>query len=359
MLAATWGGRRGHAGDMRVVVTGGAGFIGTAVVAALSGAGHEVTVVDHVSPRTRADGTPTRAAGSVIADVRDADAVRGVLRAARADQVVHLAAKVGLGTGIDDITDYVSANDLGTAVVLGEAARSGVGHVVLASSMVVYGEGAYDCMEHGRVRPGPRRVADLDAGQFEPRCPACGAALSPALVTEDAPADPRNVYAATKVHGEHLLGAWARETQAGGTALRFHNVYGPGMPRDTPYAGVASLFASELAAGRPPRVHEDGGQRRDLVHVDDVADSVVAAVERPAAPAEVEVFNVGSGHVTTVGELARALSEVMDGPAPVVTGAYRLGDVRHVTASSDRIRQRLGWQARTSLPDGLAALVRG
>ena len=345
---------------MRAVVTGGAGFIGTAVVRAFAAAGHDVMVLDSRRPEAH----PTRAetVGSladvptVVADVRDAEAVGRTLEGAHA--VVHLAAKVGLGVGIDDITDYVAANDLGTAVVLREAARRGLGHVVLASSMVVYGEGAYDCGQHGRVHPGPRRVADLEAGRFEPRCPLCGDELVPALVTEDAPFDPRNVYAATKVHGEHLLGAWARESTAAGTALRFHNVYGPGMPRGTPYAGVASLFASELAAGRPPRVHEDGAQRRDLVHVDDVAEAVLAAVEHPPAPATVEAFNVGSARVPTVGELAGALAAAMGGPEPVLTGAYRLGDVRHVTASSARIAERLGWRARTTLADGLASLVR-
>lgn len=345
---------------MRVVVTGGAGFIGTAVATALTAAGHDVTVLDSRRPEAHAARAEPRGdlAGvpTAIADVRDAGAVGLAIQGAHA--VVHLAAKVGLGVGIDDLTDYVAVNDLGTAVVLHEAARLGIGHVVFASSMVVYGEGAYDCGQHGRVRPGPRRVADLEAGRFEPRCPLCGDELVPALVTEDAPFDPRNVYAATKVHGEHLLRAWARETSAAGTALRFHNVYGPGMPRDTPYAGVASLFASELAAGRPPRVHEDGAQRRDLVHVDDVAGAVLAAVEHPPAGAAVEAFNVGSDRVTTVGELARALSAAMGGPEPVLTGAYRLGDVRHVTASSARIAERLGWRARTTLVAGLASLVR-
>ena len=169
------------------------------------------------------------------------------------------------------------------------------------------------------------------------------------MVTEDAPLDPRNVYAATKVHGEHLLRAWARETSGGAFALRFHNVYGPGMPRDTPYAGVASLFRSELAAGRAPRVFEDGAQRRDFVHVDDVARAVVAATTADAGPGLVVPLNVGSGTVTTVGGLAQALADALDGPAPVVTGEFRIGDVRHVTASSDRAAQVLGWSAQIGL----------
>src|SRR3954454_5195432 len=177
---------------------------------------------------------------------------------------------VGLGVDLEDITEYAGINDLGTAVLLRALARRPV-PLVLASSMVVYGEGRYRCAEHGLVRPGPRRAAELDAGQFEPPCPVCGRPLDPESVPEDAPLDPRNVYAATKVAQEHLCTAFARETGATVTALRYHNVYGPRMPRDTPYAGVASIFRSSLAAGKAPRVFEDGGQRRDFVHVRDVA----------------------------------------------------------------------------------------
>jgi len=179
--------------------------------------------------------------------------------------------------------------------------------------------------------------------------------LAPAVVTEDAPLDPRNVYAATKVHGEHLLRAWARETSGDAFALRFHNVYGPGMPRNTPYAGVASLFRSAIAAGQAPRVFEDGAQRRDFVHVDDVARAVVAATTTAdRSPGAVVPLNVGSGTVTTVGGLAQALADTLDGPAPVVTGEFRIGDVRHVTASSDRAAQVLGWTAQIGLRTGLA-----
>jgi len=338
---------------VRILVTGGAGFIGRPTVERLVADGHLVTVVDLVRPDARAgEAAPLSGARLVVGDVRDDHTLAPAFRGA--DVVVHLAAKVGLGVDLDDIVDYVSANDLGTATVLRAAHRTGVGRVVFASSMVVYGEGAYDCPEHGRVGPGPRRTADLEAGVFDPRCPRCDAVLVPAVVTEDAPLDPRNVYASTKVHGEHLLRAWARETSGGAFALRFHNVYGPGMPRDTPYAGVASLFRSALAAGQAPRVFEDGGQRRDFVHVEDVARAVVAASTADAGPGLVVPLNVGSGAVTTVGGLAEALADTLDGPAPVVTGEFRVGDVRHVTASSDRAAQVLGWSAQIGLRAGLA-----
>jgi dTDP-L-rhamnose 4-epimerase len=204
------------------------------------------------------------------------------------------------------------------------------------------------------VRHGPRRVAGLDAGRFEPVCPRDP--LTPGLVPEDAPSDPRNVYAATKVAQEHLAAAWARATGGRAVALRYHNVYGPGMPRDTSYAGVASLFRSALARGEPPRVFEDGGQLRDFVHVADVAAANLAALDAVGAaiPAgTLRAYNVGSGSPHTVGEMATALSAACGGPEPVVTGEYRLGDVRHITASSSRLRKELGWLPQVPFADGV------
>jgi dTDP-L-rhamnose 4-epimerase len=267
------------------------------------------------------------------------------------DVIVHLAAKVGLGVRLDDIDDYVSTNDLGTAVLLRAAA--GVAHVVVASSMVVYGDGAYRCPGHGPVVAPPRSAEDLAQGRFEPRC-RCGAELITGLVDESAPFDPRNAYAASKVQTEYLTRVWARETGGSATALRFHNVYGPGMPRDTPYAGVAALFRAAADRGEPPLVFEDGRQRRDFVHVHDVARAVLLAIRQPGPAGQVTAYNVGSGTVTTVGELATLIAETAGGPEPVTTGQYRLGDVRHITASSARITRDLGWRPTVPLRTGLS-----
>ncbi|MFC4530747.1 NAD-dependent epimerase/dehydratase family protein [Sphaerisporangium dianthi] len=329
---------------MRALVTGAAGFIGSHVAEALGAAGYEVTGLDLRR-------TPYGPAG----DVRDAEAVDRAL--AGADLVVHQAAKVGLGVDVADLPDYVSVNAHGTAVLLAAMARRDVRRLVLASSMVVYGEGAYDCREHGRVRPGPRTARDLADGVFEPRCPACGAELAGATIGEDAPPDPRNAYATTKLAQEHLAANWARETGGTVVALRYHNVYGPRMPKDTPYSGVAAIFRSALEAGRAPRVFEDGRQRRDFVHVHDVAAANVAAARAQGTPGALRAYNVASGEPHTIGEMASALAAERGGPEPVITGEYRLGDVRHIVASPARATGELGFHATVAFADGMKSFA--
>ncbi len=334
-----------------ILVTGGAGFIGSHVVDALLERGEAVRVVDALLPaahRERPDYLDPRAEW-IEGDLRDpATAARAV---AGITAVSHQASMVGLGTDIGDIADYVGHNDLGTANLLKALAGGGFrGPFVLASSMVVYGEGRYACPRHGTVAPPPRNPADLDAGRFEPECPVCRAPLGPQSVPEDAPLDPRNVYAATKVAQEHLATAYARETGVTATALRYHNVYGPRMPRDTPYAGVASIFRSALAAGDVPRVFEDGGQRRDFVHVRDVARANVRALDA----AEPGAFNVASGTPRTILDMATALARAVgEQREPEVTGQWRAGDVRHVFASAQRAAERLGFQAREPFDAGM------
>jgi dTDP-L-rhamnose 4-epimerase len=333
-----------------ILVTGGAGFIGSHVVEALLAEGHAVRVLDLRC------GPGAAGAEHVGGDVRDPAVVERALRGV--DAVCHQAAMVGLGVDLDDITDYVAHNDAGTAVLLRAMARAGsVRRLVLASSMVVYGEGRAWCAEHGLVSPAPRRPADLQAGRYEPPCPRCGRALRPEPVGEDAPTDPRNVYAATKLHQEHLAAAFARETGVPVVALRYHNVYGPRMPRDTPYAGVAAIFASALAAGRAPQVLEDGGQLRDFVHVRDVARANVLALTRgePVSGA----LNVCSGVRRSILDLAGALHAAAgDGArAPEVVGGYRLGDVRHVFASAARARRVLGFAASEDFGSGVAEVL--
>lgn len=336
----------------RLLLTGGGGFIGGAVLAAALDAGHEVRVLDsfRADVHDGLDAVDPRAE-LMRGDVTDQATVQRALDGVEA--VVHQAAKVGLGVDFSDAPDYTWSNVHGTSVLLAAMAERGIDRLVVASSMVVYGEGAYDGAT-GRTRPAPRRAVDLEAGRFDP-LDAEGRPLVPALIDEDDPVDPRNVYALTKLAQEHLATSWSRSTGGRAIALRYHNVYGPLMPRDTPYAGVASLFRSAIARGEAPQVFEDGGQRRDFVHVRDVAAANLAALEATAGmtPGASRPYNVGSGAVHTILDLARALSRHAAGADPVVTGRFRLGDVRHITASSERAARELGWRARIGFDDGM------
>jgi dTDP-L-rhamnose 4-epimerase len=358
---------------MRVLVTGAAGFIGSHIAEIMQAAGHDVRGLDSLSPAVH-NGRPDHVTGDlVVGDVRDPATVDAAL--AGVDAVCHQAAMVGLGVDLSDLPVYADINVTGTAVLLEAMGRHGVPRLVFASSMVVYGEGAYDCATHGRVRPAPRQPGDLAASRFEPRCPQCAQPLATATVTEDAPLDPRNAYAASKVAQEHLASSWARMTGGAAVGLRYHNVYGPRMPRDTPYSGVAAIFRSCLENGVPPRVFEDGAQRRDFVHVRDVARANLLALEavdravygeaadvaaadpdiRGAVAGGLRCYNVASGEPHTVGEMAAALAGAFGGGLePVVTGDFRLGDVRHVVASPAAAAADLGFRAQTGFTEGMA-----
>ena len=332
---------------MRVLLTGGSGFIGRHVVAALVERGHDVRVLDLVEP-------DDLDVAHIVGDVRDPSAVDAALDGVEA--VVHLAAKVGLGVDLQDMPEYADINVTGTATLLAAMAGARIGRLVLASSMVIYGEGLGRCAAHGAVRPGARLPADLRAGRFEPPCPECCRPLAAMTVGEDAVPDPRNPYAVSKLAQEQLAAAWARATASRAVALRYHNVYGPGMPRDARYAGVAAIFLSALNRGEAPRVFEDGGQRRDFVLVRDVASATAAALLSPDDGTV--TLNVGSGTPRTVGEFASALATATSGPSPEVTGQFRLGDVRHITADSARARAVLGWQPTVDFAAGIAELTR-
>jgi len=341
---------------MRVLVTGGAGFIGSHIVEQLVERGHEVRIADVLHPRAHQrapDYLPSevdRRWGDLTDGAFTDEVVAGV------DAVSHQAAMVGLGDDFRDVDAFVRENDLGTAALLRSLhdARF-AGRFALASSMVVYGEGRYRCRTHGVVRPAPRRPAAIAAGDYEHPCPDCGASLEALPVPESARLEPRSVYAATKVHQEHLVGAFGREHGLATTMLRYHNVYGSRMPRDTPYAGVASIFRSALERGHAPVVFEDGRQRRDFVHVGDVARANVLALE--GSPFD-GPLNIASGQPVTILDVARALCDA-DGRdlQPVVAGGSRTGDVRHVFAATDAARRSIGFVATVKPEEGIAAFA--
>ena len=335
---------------MKILLTGSAGFIGSAVDQALTAAGDEVVRVDLMLPD--AHGAAEAPVGTRRLDVRDATTWEGLLNGV--DAVCHQAALVGLGVRVADLPHYASHNDLGTATLLAAMHDAGVSRLVLASSMVVYGEGRYACPDHGPQSPGPRSEEDLQDGRFENPCPVCGTPLGWALVDEHARLDPRSSYAASKVAQEHYASAWARQTGGSVSSLRYHNVYGPGMPRDTPYSGVAAMFRSAVERGESPRVFEDGAQMRDFVHVADVARANVLALRAvvDSPPGAAAAYNVCSGRPVSIRDVAQAVAAA--GREPTVTGEYRLGDVRHIVASPERARAELGFAAEIGPDEGLA-----
>ncbi|MGH3870486.1 MAG: NAD-dependent epimerase/dehydratase family protein [Pseudonocardiaceae bacterium] len=343
---------------MRILITGGAGFIGSHVADLLATQGHSVVLLDSFLPQAHGCDTPPewlQGHELVHGDVRDGELLGRLLPGV--DAVCHQAAMVGHGLDPCDAPDYTANNDLGTAVLLAAMHKTGVRQLVLASSMVVYGEGRYACPAHGIVPAPVRQADDIAAGRYEVPCPHCGADLDPLLVREDVPLDPRSTYAVTKLAQEYLAAAWARQTGSGVWALRYHNVYGSRMPRDTPYAGVASIFRSALARGEPPQVLEDGRQRRDFVHVSDVAWANALALEAEPWWGRCEPVNVCSGEPHTVGELAAELARAMNGPAPQIVGGARPGDVRHVTADPDRAGELLGYRAQVGFTEGVTSFA--
>jgi len=344
---------------MRILVTGGAGFIGSHVVERLLDRGDDVVVIDCLDPASHPSDPEHLHPGATYLwrDLQDPDACTEAVEGVEA--VCHLAAKIGPLGGFEELRGFVGQNGVGTATLLWALHRAHfTGRMVLGSSMEIYGEGAYLCPSHGDVRPGSRRPGALEAGRFEPTCPRCSGDLTPIPLDEDARPEPRTVYASTKLHQEHLARCYAREHPgATVTALRYHNVYGPWMPAETAYEGVASIFRRQIETGRRPRVFEDGGQRRDFVHVRDVARATVLALTAPQ-PFD-GPLNVATGRPCTLLELATALCVARDSRLwPEVVGAYREHDVRHITASPARAAEAIGFRAEVSLAEGVLDFVR-
>lgn len=341
---------------MRVLLTGSSGFIGAQIDRQLTARGDEVVRVDALIPE--AHGSDVVVPDGVHRlDVRNADQWADLLDGV--DVVCHQAAMVGAGVTVADLPSYAGHNDLGTAVLLAAMHTRDVAALVLASSMVVYGEGRYACEEHGQQQPPARSRDALEGGDFENHCSRCGRTLTWELVPEDARLDPRSSYAASKLAQEHYTLAWARQARAKAIGLRYHNVYGPGMPRDTPYSGVAAIFRSSLEAGRAPRVFEDGGQMRDFVHVDDVARANVLSIDAVSerSPESWAAYNVCSGTPVPIIRVAELLAQDSGGPQPEVTGDYRAGDVRHVVASPALATTELGFTAEVPPEVGVVAFA--
>lgn len=342
----------------KVLITGGAGFIGRRVTAELLARGNEVRILDAMLPQVhgsadRPDGLAAEAE-LIVADVRDGDAVKRALNGV--DSVIHLAAEVGVGQSMYEVERYTSTNDVGTAVLFERLIDQPVRRAVTASSMSIYGEGLYrdadgklvENAERGTIRDGQKVWDPVDAQ---------GRPLAPVATPEWKRPSLASIYALNKYVQErttHIMGApYGIES----VCLRLFNVYGPGQALSNPYTGVLAIFASRLLNGQQPMIYEDGEQRRDFVHVDDVARAFADALVLPEASGQ--TFNIGSGHDRSVTEVATSLARAMgkNDIAPEIVGKARIGDIRHCFCDTALAADKLGFKARQDFEEGLAELA--
>ncbi len=340
---------------LRVMVTGGAGFIGSRLTRRLAAEGHAVVVIDTFLPQVHGEAPPIPSDEVLRIDVRDEARLR---RAMRGVEVVHhLAAETGVGQSQYDIARYVSVNTLGTAAVLQAAVEAGVGQVVLASSRAVYGEGSYRCRGcDSPVRLLGRDIETMEAGQFDVRCPTCRGTCEYMPTPEEADLAATSVYGLTKVQQEQLAAHVARTHGISLTVLRLFNVFGAGQSLRNPYAGVIGTFFRRLRAGLGLELYEDGQMLRDFVPVNDVVDVFARCTGNEVAFGK--TWNVGTGAAVTLEELASTLADAMGVPLRAeISGRYRLGDVRHAVADVARLRHDLGYEPSSDLSSGLKGFV--
>lgn len=348
----------------KILITGGAGFIGSRLALHLLDKGYYVRVLDNLSPQIHGDNpecSPTYRTikervefllGSVTCESDVAAALEGV------DAVVHLAAETGTGQSMYAIRHYSDVNIGGTALLLDMIAsgRTSVGKMVVASSRAIYGEGKYHCAEHGFIFPSGRSGESMAAGDFSVTCPACGRAAQMVATDEDSLARPSSVYGITKLTQEQMVLAVGKSLGISAVALRYQNVYGPGQSLSNPYTGILSIFSTRIRNGSPINIFEDGKESRDFVYIDDVVRATYAALSQRGPL--VDVFNVGSGVATDVLTIASTLQRLLEREvATTVTGQFRLGDIRHNFADLTRIRKTFAFQPSVSVEDGLRRFV--
>ncbi len=346
----------------KVLVTGGAGFIGSYLVEALVEKGYGVRVFDSLEPQVHGEGRQvpeylSPGAELVIGDVRDRSALKAAL--AGIDIVFHYAAAVGVGQSMYEIRRYVEANTLGGATLLDILAeeRHHVRKLIVASSMSIYGEGKYGCDTCGVAYPQLRSDEQLRQRRWEMRCPSCDEEMRPLPTDEGKPLHPTSIYAVTKRDHEEMFLCFGRAYGIPAVALRFFNVYGPRQALSNPYTGVAAIFSSRLLNAQPPMIYEDGLQSRDFVHVSDIARASMLSMERDEG--DYEVFNVGTGRPLTILAIAQALiDKLAEGQIePQIVGKYRRGDIRHCFADIGKITDKLGFVPQVKFEDGVSDLI--
>ncbi|HSR32614.1 MAG TPA: NAD-dependent epimerase/dehydratase family protein [Anaerolineae bacterium] len=346
----------------RILVTGGGGFIGSFLVDSLVEQGHSVRIYDALVPQVHG---PEQAlpdyvnlnAEFIRGDVRDREALARALKGM--DVVFHLAAAVGVGQSMYQIQYYTEANTLGGAVLLDLLANTEhqVRKVLVASSMSIYGEGKYECVDHGVVFPRLRTESQLRTRDWEMKCPHCGQDVRSLPTDEEKPLFPTSIYAITKRDHEEMFLSTGLAYGIPAVALRFFNTYGPRQALSNPYTGVAAIFSGRLLNRQPPIIYEDGQQSRDFIHVKDIVQGLLLAMDKPEA--DYQVFNLGTGTPTSIGEVARLLSEhLVDGDIePHILNQFRAGDIRHCYADVSKARSLLGFEPQISFGAGMADLL--
>ena len=344
---------------MNILVTGGAGFIGSHIVDALIERGHRVRVLDAVVEQVHGTTGPQYVnpkAEFLRGDVCDPEIVRQALDGI--DVVYHKAAEVGVGQSMYEIVRYVRANDLGAAVLLEEIVkrRPQIKKLVVASSMSIYGEGAYACDQCGPVQPKLRPLSQLLDRDWDINCPQCGAKVKPVATNEDKPLIPSSVYAISKQDQEQFCLVVGRAYEIPVVALRYFNVYGPRQALSNPYTGVCAIFSCRLLNDQQPWIFEDGEQTRDFVHVSDIVQANLLALETDRA--DYQALNIGTGSPISIAEIATMLARGLNKDIqPDITGKYREGDIRHCVADISRARTLLGYEPKVKLADGIPELL--
>lgn len=343
-----------------ILVTGGAGFIGSHLVDALVAKGHRVRILDSLVDQVHGGSVPEHLnseAEFIRADVCDAEAVSKALDGI--DIVYHEAAEVGVGQSMYEIVRYVKANDLGTAVLLEEMIKrpKQFKKLIVASSMSIYGEGAYECTQcNVKVNPFLRSNEQLSSHEWNFKCDTCGGELSPIGTAEEKPLFPTSVYAVSKQDQEQYCLSVGRAYKIPTVAFRYFNVYGTRQALSNPYTGVCAIFSSRLLNDQAPLIFEDGEQSRDFVHVDDIVQANLLALE--TSDADFETMNIGTGRPTSVKEIAQLLAKGLGKQIePEVVGKFREGDIRHCIADISKAKKLLGYGPKVTLENGLTELL--
>lgn len=343
---------------MNVLITGGAGFIGSRLAKALLATGDTVRILDNFSEQIHGqaglDAELDSRVEVIRADVRDREAMRSALHSI--DSIVHLAAETGTGQSMYEIDRYFSVNVQGTATMLdllqNEDCAKNLRSIVVASSRAVYGEGAYECAAHGEVFPEERSRSTLEQGNFEPSCPVCSAEVALLPTPENAPFRPMSMYGLTKQVQEQAILLFARTRGINGFGLRYQNVYGPGQSLKNPYTGILAVFSNLARQNQRIEIYEDGLESRDFVYIDDVVEATLRSIHHTAP--FVGALNVGSGVATSVMTVAEEIKAFFSSESDIqVTGAFRMGDIRHNIADVQAIKKLLGFTATTSFKQGL------